>query len=125
MIVAQTREDASLLVVETSSNSAPAAPWCEIVRFRHRPATITGVEPAPTRHLPESELSMVRFTIRDLVLLTLVVALAVGWWIDRSHLSEQNNALRNEQKALRFEALRAKELSGEIILPPPTLRASR
>jgi hypothetical protein len=30
---------------------------------------------------------MFRFTIRELVLLTLVVAMGVGWWIDRSRLA--------------------------------------
>jgi hypothetical protein len=30
-----------------------------------------------------------RFTIRDLLWLTLVVALAVGWWIDRNRLNER------------------------------------
>jgi len=30
---------------------------------------------------------MFRFTIRELVLLTLVVALGVGWWLDRSRLA--------------------------------------
>jgi hypothetical protein len=30
-----------------------------------------------------------RFTIRELVLLTLVVAMGVGWWVDRSSLVEQ------------------------------------
>ena len=29
---------------------------------------------------------MFRFTIRELVLLTLVVGLALGWWIDRARL---------------------------------------
>jgi hypothetical protein len=29
----------------------------------------------------------VRFTIRDLLWLTLVVALATGWWLDRSRLA--------------------------------------
>lgn len=28
-----------------------------------------------------------RFTIRDLLWLTLVVALAVGWWVDRSRIA--------------------------------------
>jgi hypothetical protein len=31
---------------------------------------------------------MFRFTIRELVLLTLVVALGVAWWLDRSNLIE-------------------------------------
>jgi hypothetical protein len=66
---------------------------------------------------------MFRFTIRELVLLTLVVAMGVGWWIDRSRLREQNRTLRDEQKVLRFEALRAQELAGKIILPSARPRA--
>jgi len=31
---------------------------------------------------------MFRFTIRELVLLTLVVAMGVGWWVDRRALRE-------------------------------------
>ena len=30
---------------------------------------------------------MFRFTIRELVLLTLVVAMGAGWWLDRSRLA--------------------------------------
>jgi hypothetical protein len=30
-----------------------------------------------------------RFTIRELVLLTLVVAMGVGWWLDRRSLFDQ------------------------------------
>ena len=29
---------------------------------------------------------MVRFTIRDVLLVTVIVALAVGWWVDRSRV---------------------------------------
>src|SRR5688572_13772409 len=32
---------------------------------------------------------MFRFTIRELVLLTLVVAMGVGWWIDRRLITRQ------------------------------------
>ena len=32
---------------------------------------------------------MFKFTIRDLLLVTLVVAMAVGWWLDHSSLSRQ------------------------------------
>jgi hypothetical protein len=41
---------------------------------------------------------MFRFTIRELVLLTLVVALAVAWWLDRSQLAPdaQNWRERNQ-----------------------------
>ena len=41
---------------------------------------------------------MFRFTIRELVLLTLVVGLAVGWWLDRS-------ALRSDLLRLSHEVL--------------------
>jgi len=33
-----------------------------------------------------------RFTIRDLLWLTLVVALAVGWWLDRRSIQRQSAA---------------------------------
>jgi hypothetical protein len=59
---------------------------------------------------------MFRFTIRELVLLTLVVAMGVGWWVDRSRLTELNRMLKDQQTALRMAALRAQELRGEIIL---------
>lgn len=28
-----------------------------------------------------------KFSIRDLLLVTVIVALAAGWWVDRSHLA--------------------------------------
>lgn len=31
-----------------------------------------------------------RFTIRDLLLITLVVAVCLGWWIDRSRLAARD-----------------------------------
>jgi hypothetical protein len=34
-----------------------------------------------------------KFTIRDLFLVTLIVALAVGWWVDRSRLARLYNQL--------------------------------
>ena len=48
-----------------------------------------------------------RFTIRDLFWLTLVAALAVGWWLDASRRSEELDALKsqlrpaNAQQAVR------------------------
>ena len=43
---------------------------------------------------------MFRFTIRELLLLTLVVALGVGWWIDRGRLAEANRRLRSAEVVL-------------------------
>jgi hypothetical protein len=31
-------------------------------------------------------MTMFRFTIRELLLVTLVVAMGLGWWLDRNHL---------------------------------------
>ena len=36
---------------------------------------------------------MFRFTIRELVLLTLVVAMGVAWWVDRRRLAQQVSTL--------------------------------
>ena len=60
---------------------------------------------------------MFRFTIRDVLWLTVVVALAVCWWIDRSRLSDMNSALQARDAEMRMAELRTKELRGEIILP--------
>ncbi len=39
---------------------------------------------------------MFRFTIRDLLWLTLVVALALGWWMDRKNLDAGRGSLRTD-----------------------------
>jgi len=39
---------------------------------------------------------MFRFTIRELVLLTLVVAIGIGWWLDRQSLSLTVSEQRRE-----------------------------
>jgi hypothetical protein len=66
-----------------------------------------------------------KFSIRDVLLVTVIAALAVGWWLDRSQLSQQNRSLRDEQKVLRFETLRAQELAGQVILPSSRPQVSR
>ena len=44
---------------------------------------------------------MFRFTIRDLVLLTLVVAMGVGWWIDHSEAANaRDSAIRQRDAAM-------------------------
>jgi len=59
-----------------------------------------------------------KFTIRDLLLVTVIVALAVGWWVDRKRLL---SAKWEEGEILRTEINRAftenAELRGEIGLP--------
>lgn len=41
-----------------------------------------------------------RFTIRDIMLVMVIVALAVGWWVDRSRLSSIISA-ENDFQALK------------------------
>jgi hypothetical protein len=79
---------------------------------------------------------MFRFTIRDIVLLTLVVAVAVGWWADRTQLLKQSRSLQALQvklqmeraqletdlSILRLEVLRERELQGKVILPSGPIR---
>jgi cell division protein FtsB len=43
---------------------------------------------------------MFRFTIRDVLWLTVVVALAVGWWIDQDRIRRQRAALQASEQAL-------------------------
>ena len=52
---------------------------------------------------------MFRFTIRELVLLTLVVALGVGWWVDQSALRSQLRSMRSELEEAQIAAVRFAE----------------
>jgi len=56
-----------------------------------------------------------KFSIRDLLLVTVIVALAAGWWVDRSKLAERIHEL--EPKGF-LEILERYEYSGAF--PPPT-----
>jgi len=47
---------------------------------------------------------MFRFTIRDVLWLTVVAACLAAWWFDRVRLSSENNTLKNEQAKLRMAA---------------------
>ena len=51
---------------------------------------------------------MFKFTIRELLLLTMVVGLAVGWWVDRNRLVESNRFYFNAfsfRQMIRHECL--------------------
>jgi len=39
-----------------------------------------------------------RFSIRDLLWLTLVVALVVGWWLDHSHIKDKLDSAEDQVK---------------------------
>jgi hypothetical protein len=69
---------------------------------------------------------MFRFSIRDIVLVTVIAAVAVGWWADRRQLLDSNRSLQREMEALdakwnatfeserRVANLRAMEAWGRI-----------
>ena len=46
-----------------------------------------------------------KFTIRDLLLLTVIVALAMGWWVHRRAMNEEYRRMDSENEALRDELL--------------------
>jgi hypothetical protein len=77
---------------------------------------------------------MFRFTIRELVLLTLVVAFGVGWWLDRRglaiHYADYERLKADERKALAerkefFEILRKASHAAAAQLPPNNLQLPR
>jgi hypothetical protein len=43
-----------------------------------------------------------RFTIRDVLLLTVIAALAVGWWLDRSNLERKRSEAQESVETSRF-----------------------
>jgi hypothetical protein len=42
-----------------------------------------------------------QFSIRDLLLVTVIIALAVGWWLDRDSIRQQREALQQEHGKLQ------------------------
>jgi len=48
-----------------------------------------------------------RFTIRDLLWLTLVVALAVAWWMDRRRITEREDRIGTLQQVLSVNRIEA------------------
>ncbi len=66
---------------------------------------------------------MFRFTIRDVLWLTVVVALALGWWIERTSLSASRLAIRvraiDLQTALSNERERQRLEGPKWSMPDP------
>jgi hypothetical protein len=61
---------------------------------------------------------MLRYTIRDVLWLTALVAVTVAWWIEHRQLTAVRSALRAEQAEQRIAELRERELRGGVILTP-------
>jgi hypothetical protein len=53
---------------------------------------------------------MFRFTIRDVLLVTVIVALAVGWLIDRDRIRRERQSLKTSAKALADETAKLQAL---------------
>jgi len=47
--------------------------------------------------------SLLTFSIRDLFLLTVIIAMGIGWWLDHRHISAASAALRNAVVLLKNE----------------------
>ena len=62
--------------------------------------------------------SFMKFSIRDILLVTLIVALAMGWWVDRSRLEKDNSQLRDHVAKRRLNALES-EIRGpaRVVIP--------
>jgi hypothetical protein len=57
---------------------------------------------------------MFRFTIRELVLVTITVAMGVGWWLDRN---QQRHKHDKEVRQLLMKYVNAYEIrNGELII---------
>jgi hypothetical protein len=59
-----------------------------------------------------------RFSIRDLLWLTLVVAVLVAWWFNRQHLLRECSDERNSHDVY---VKKLRELNPILTLPPTTM----
>jgi hypothetical protein len=57
-----------------------------------------------------------KFSIRDLFLVTVIVALAAGWWVDRSRLAVEFTRLKEDMALYGSDAnIRSDNLSPEVL----------
>ena len=47
--------------------------------------------------------SLTKFSIRDVLILTLVVAMALGWWVDRQGLARWGSAMERDRERAVWE----------------------
>ena len=63
------------------------------------------------RRLSGTRLHAMRFTIRDILLLTVIVAVATCWGLDRWRLIRRAAQLEQQSQLMRYEAEMARELA--------------
>jgi hypothetical protein len=69
---------------------------------------------------------MFRFTIRDVLWLTVVVGLAVALWLEHSQVMALRETLNEQDAKRRIMELRERELrGGAIITPAPMIATPR
>jgi hypothetical protein len=57
-----------------------------------------------------------KFTLREIFLVTLIVALSLGWWLDRRYVAKDGDRRENEaQERVGFWMLRTIEKDVEIL----------
>ena len=66
---------------------------------------------------------MFRFTIRDVLWLTVVVAMGCGWCVEHRQLAAVRDVLHTQDAKNRIVELRERELRGGVILTPTPKRA--
>jgi hypothetical protein len=59
-----------------------------------------------------------RFSVRDLLWLTLVVALAVGWWLDRRKISDLENRVGTLQQTLSVFRIEVTPINSRAVRTP-------
>jgi hypothetical protein len=59
---------------------------------------------------------MFRFTIRDVLWLTALVALAVGWWLDRNSLRRELGSFATQIEAAKLQQLKTEQELSKVNL---------
>ena len=55
-----------------------------------------------------------RFTIRDVMLLTIIVAVCTAWWLDRTKLQRENYLLKKKSQEIRQNVIYSGTFTGRL-----------
>ena len=79
----------------------------------YRRNSINGPVPFASVQSCDVREAMFTFTIRDVILLTLTVAVGIAWWVDRHRLNSLLSSARGEIRRLDMEKKEALDKSEE------------